>query len=252
MKRAFFLLGLAMAWSLGFAQTVEVESDTYSFSIGTPILDKSDKQAIPLSDVDMNIPQTKVLSDKTFVVIIANEKYQHEQSVPFAVHDGEIFKQYCIQTLGIPEKNIQFLQCGDGLVDRLLRRLRDLFDGGGDARALRHGGVDGGLDAAPGEDVRVVHDDVREDEVEHFDGFLVADVFARQADIVVGGRQVVERVCRHRFEHEADLFGIFCSICAQIGDLVAVGKRTATDFQIGEAAAFGVCGDFEYSCCKCI
>ena len=109
MKRAFFLLGLAMAWSLGFAQTVEVESDTYSFSIGTPILDKLDKQAIPLSDVDMNIPQTKVLSDKTFVVIIANEKYQHEQSVPFAVHDGEIFKQYCIQTLGIPEKNIRFL-----------------------------------------------------------------------------------------------------------------------------------------------
>jgi uncharacterized caspase-like protein len=28
--------------------------------------------------------------------------------VPFATHDGEVFKEYCIKTLGIPEKNIHF------------------------------------------------------------------------------------------------------------------------------------------------
>ena len=106
MKRAFLLMGMALAWSLGFAQTVEIESESFSFSIGTPNLGNQVRQ----SDVDVNIPQTKVVSDKTFVVIIANEKYQHEQDVPFAIHDGETFRQYCIKTLGVPEKNIRFVQ----------------------------------------------------------------------------------------------------------------------------------------------
>lgn len=106
MKRILLLLAVFMAWSLGIAQTVEIESETFSFSIGTPNTGNQVRQ----SDVDVNIPLTKVLNDKTFVVIIANEKYQNEQSVPFAIHDGEVFKQYCIQTLGVPEKNIRFLQ----------------------------------------------------------------------------------------------------------------------------------------------
>lgn len=85
------------------AQTVDVDSqETYSFSIGK-ISNK-----VRQSDVDLNIPQTKNINDKTFVVIFANERYQKEQEVPFAVHDGEVFKEYCIKTLGIPEKNIRF------------------------------------------------------------------------------------------------------------------------------------------------
>lgn len=108
MKRAFLLLGLALACGLGFAQTVEIESGSFSFSIGTPNLGNQVRQ----SDVDVNIPQTKVVNDMTFVVIVANENYQHEQDVPFAIHDGETFRQYCIKTLGVPEKNIRFIQNG--------------------------------------------------------------------------------------------------------------------------------------------
>ena len=106
MKRLLLLLAVSVAWSYGIAQTVEIESESFSFSIGTP----NSGNQIRQSDVDVNIPQTKILNDKTFVVIIANEKYQNEQSVPFAIHDGETFRQYCLQTLGIPEKNIRFLQ----------------------------------------------------------------------------------------------------------------------------------------------
>ena len=58
------------------------------------------------SDVDKNIPKTDIQNKNTFVLIIANENYQSVASVPFALNDGRIFRQYCEQTLGIPAKNI--------------------------------------------------------------------------------------------------------------------------------------------------
>ena len=103
MKKAFLLLGLVLMGAVGMAQdVVETESGTYSFSVGN-IKDK-----VRLSDVDLNIPQTRAVNDMTFCIIFANEKYQMEQSVPFAAHDGEVFKDYCVKTLGIPEKNIHY------------------------------------------------------------------------------------------------------------------------------------------------
>jgi len=64
--------------------------------------------AMMTSDVDRNIPQTdKKNNNNTFVVIIANENYQQVASVPFALNDGKIFRQYCEQTLGIPAKHIR-------------------------------------------------------------------------------------------------------------------------------------------------
>ncbi len=62
--------------------------------------------AIGKSAVDTNIPKTNSVNDKTFVVILANEDYESVASVPFAKNDGGTFKKYCINTLGIPEKNI--------------------------------------------------------------------------------------------------------------------------------------------------
>jgi len=61
-----------------------------------------------LSDVAKNIPTTNIKNDKTFAVIIANENYRREAQVIFAKNDGEIFKKYCIQTLGLPEKNVHY------------------------------------------------------------------------------------------------------------------------------------------------
>lgn len=61
------------------------------------------------SAVDKNIPYTNAVNKNTFALIIANEDYKHVASVPYARNDGNIFRQYCVNTLGLPEKNIKFL-----------------------------------------------------------------------------------------------------------------------------------------------
>lgn len=59
------------------------------------------------SEVDKNIPETGVRNNNTFAIIIANENYQNDAKVDFALNDGRIFKEYCRKTLGIPESNIK-------------------------------------------------------------------------------------------------------------------------------------------------
>lgn len=61
-----------------------------------------------ISDVDENIPHGKTTSENTYVLIIANEEYEQVDNVNFALHDGEIFKEYCVKTLGVPEEQIRF------------------------------------------------------------------------------------------------------------------------------------------------
>lgn len=95
------LIGLLSCCLGGFAQVVEVVSDDYHFSISR------DRLGPTPSDVDVDIPLTNSVNEETFVVIIANENYQNEQDVPFAIHDGETFKAYCVSTLGIPERQIR-------------------------------------------------------------------------------------------------------------------------------------------------
>lgn len=73
------------------------------------------------SDVDVNIPVDKASNLRTFAIIIANENYQQESNVPFAHHDGEVFKEYCVKTLGIPENNVHFVQ--DATLNNLRREL---------------------------------------------------------------------------------------------------------------------------------
>ena len=58
------------------------------------------------SDVDIDIPVSKAKQEKTFAVIIANENYQEEVNVEFALNDGMAFREYCIKLLGIPESNL--------------------------------------------------------------------------------------------------------------------------------------------------
>lgn len=66
------------------------------------------KKEIITSDVDQNIPQSNKKSEDTYALIIANEEYQFVDDVNFAAHDGEVFKEYCIKTLGIPERQIRY------------------------------------------------------------------------------------------------------------------------------------------------
>lgn len=62
------------------------------------------------SDVDKNIPKTNKLNQNAFVLIIANENYKNVAKVPYALRDGEIFRQYTQLTLGIDPKHIKVYQ----------------------------------------------------------------------------------------------------------------------------------------------
>lgn len=59
-------------------------------------------------NVDTRIAVNDATDDNTFVVIISNENYKHEEPVPFAKNDGEVFRAYCQKTLGIPASHIRF------------------------------------------------------------------------------------------------------------------------------------------------
>ena len=72
------------------------------------------KRASLVSVVDENIPETNTKNSNTFAVIIANENYQSVASVPFALNDGNIFREYCLKTLGIPEKQIKYIPNATG------------------------------------------------------------------------------------------------------------------------------------------
>ena len=73
------------------------------------------------SDVDKDIPETGQEHKKTFALIIANEHYQDVAQVPNALHDGQIFAEYCEKTLGIPEDNIKYIE--DATLNVIRRQL---------------------------------------------------------------------------------------------------------------------------------
>ncbi len=62
-----------------------------------------------LSDVDKNIPVATQSRGNYLALIIANERYENWAPVSFASNDGKMFKEYCIQTLGIPESQVKFI-----------------------------------------------------------------------------------------------------------------------------------------------
>ena len=94
-------------------------------------LQKSSKA--PSSDVDIDIPQVSNVHKNTFAIIIANEDYQDETKVDYAKNDGEVFKNYCHKTFGLPEKNVHFVANAtlNNLIGELdwLQQVCDAFSG---------------------------------------------------------------------------------------------------------------------------
>ena len=88
--------------------------------------------------IDTKIAVNNVIDEKTFVLIFCNENYKYEQPVPYALNDGDIFRQYCEKTLGIAAENIKY-QPDASLNDMriqlsLLEKKVNAFDG--EARAI--------------------------------------------------------------------------------------------------------------------
>ena len=88
---------------------------------------------VPSSDVDIDIPQVTDVRKNTFAIIIANEDYQDETKVDYAKNDGEVFKNYCHKTFGLPEKNVHFVANAtlNNLIGELdwLQQVCDAFSG---------------------------------------------------------------------------------------------------------------------------
>ncbi|BDX38803.1 hypothetical protein CYCD_21580 [Tenuifilaceae bacterium CYCD] len=113
-----------------------------------PIINTSNTQIAKVevkSDVDINIPIDGAVKNNTYALIIGNEDYSSNQTdistevnVQFAENDAKIFKEYCVKTLGIPEKNATLLINATG--SRILQNL-DLLSkiskaNGGDAELV--------------------------------------------------------------------------------------------------------------------
>ena len=80
--------------------------------------------AVGVSDVDINIPESKKVNDKTFAVIISNENYTLVPQVPLAAKDGDSFATYCQKTLGLPKENI--LIYPDATYGKMIRAVQDI------------------------------------------------------------------------------------------------------------------------------
>lgn len=98
---------------------------------------KSGTGPVKKSDVDVNIPVTSRKAENTFVLIIANENYSFVDNVEFALHDGEVFKEYCVKTLGVPERQVWLYKDAtagiiSGGVDKMVQAM-SIFD---NARAI--------------------------------------------------------------------------------------------------------------------
>jgi hypothetical protein len=57
-------------------------------------------------DVDNNIPIVNDINSNTFAVVFGNEDYSKEIKVTYAAHDAQVFKEYLVKTMGVPEKNV--------------------------------------------------------------------------------------------------------------------------------------------------
>ncbi len=62
-------------------------------------------------NVDINIPVTPTDNTSTFVLIIANDKYDTLfPNMPYVANDANIFREYCVKTLGVPERQVKLMQ----------------------------------------------------------------------------------------------------------------------------------------------
>ncbi len=73
-----------------------------------PII-KTKTESVKLADIDQRIPFGSRERNKTFAVVIGNEKYDNEIEVQYAANDARIFCQYLTRTLRVPRKQVHLV-----------------------------------------------------------------------------------------------------------------------------------------------
>lgn len=103
----------------------------------SPQAEKSPLKTVITSDVDENIPTSKTENKNTFVLIVANENYSFVDDVDFALNDGRTFKEYCVKTLGIPERQIWLYENASlGIISSGINKMVQAMDIFQDARGI--------------------------------------------------------------------------------------------------------------------
>ena len=135
-KDAEELAGLNFDWNAKVVRTAPVKQQTKEQPKQQPVAQPQPKAGIDI--VDTGIPVISRVNKNTFAIIIANEDYQTETKVEYAKNDGEVFKNYCHKTLGLPEKNVHFVANAtlNNIIGELdwLQQVCDAF--GGDASVI--------------------------------------------------------------------------------------------------------------------
>lgn len=97
---------------------------SYKPTVNVNTAQNNEKDIKPSSDVDINIPVTGFVNDKTYVVVIGNEKYKYKQAVPYAYNDSRVFAEYCHKVLGVPKDNIR--SCEDATFSEIKEQINYL------------------------------------------------------------------------------------------------------------------------------
>ena len=83
--------------------------------------DEADSAA---ADIDTAVPERGRRSSDMYAVVIANENYTTGMTVPYALNDGAVFREYCRSRLHIPEDQTYFLtNAGAGDISSLMQWL---------------------------------------------------------------------------------------------------------------------------------
>ncbi len=114
------------ALSVGAVSKYEIPTIDLSYkpTVNISTAQNNQGEARPSSDVDINIPVTGNVNDKTYVVVFGNEKYKHHSDVPYAHNDSRVFAEYCTKVLGVPEDNIR--RCEDATYSEINEQIKYL------------------------------------------------------------------------------------------------------------------------------
>ena len=93
-----------------------IELDDITSSTKNLNLINTNKISVGNSKVDIDIQKNKKVKNR-YAIVIGNENYssfqktlEREQDVPFAVNDANTFKKYVLETLGVEEENLYFIE----------------------------------------------------------------------------------------------------------------------------------------------
>lgn len=189
------------------------------------------------SKVDKNIPVALAKNDKTFAVIIANENYQNESAVPYALNDGNIFRQYCEQTLGIPSENVHYV--ADASLNNLKREInwlsQVLSSYNGEAKAIFYYAGHGIPNESSKSAYLLPTDGTGRD---FTTGYQLDDLYASLGNVPSQGVTIFLDACFSGAKREGDMMTAARGVAIKVKKGVPVGNMVVFSAAQGDETAY--------------